>query len=129
MTTLADSVSEDIADILATMTIYISMHTADPGKTGASEATGVPRVAITSADYAAFEAHVATGGRRKPSSILLDFGEATADETYTHGGAWDAATAGNFLGGNGLVTPIDVVTGNPVEIPAGDFGIVGAGIA
>jgi hypothetical protein len=234
MTTLPNAISEGLIDYFQETELYISLHTADPGKTGANEATGVPRVPVladerqtvtitgtptggtftlsydgqttagiaynanAAAVQSALEAlsnigvgdvtvsggalpgtpvvvrftgalerqdvddmtangagltggsspavavvetqkgvegfgaavdHVATNGRREPTDVLLEFGEATAAETYTHGGVWDAKTGGNFKGGNALNSDVTVAIDDPVQIVAGDFGIVGAGIA
>lgn len=234
MTTLNDALSESIIALLSTQELFVSLHTADPGKTGADEASGLPRIGVNvderqtvtitgtpdggtftltfdsqttsgiaynasagdvesalealssieegevsvsggpgpgtpyvvrfteglgkqdvdllvadggnlsggsspdvevtetqkgAAGFGAASAHIATGGRRVANTAVIDFGEAGETEEYTHGGVWSAVTSGTFHGGNALVAPVSATTGNPVVIPVGDFGIVGAGIS
>lgn len=78
-------------------TTYGSLHTADPGDTGASEVTGgspaYARKAIT---------------WNAPASGAMDGDAVTFDlpaTTITHAGLWDASTAGNFLGSKQLTSP------------------------
>jgi hypothetical protein len=96
-------------------TVYVSLHTADPGLTGASEVTG--------------------GSYARQATALAAFsaghGDNTAIETFagmpactvTHIGWWDASTAGNFLVG-GTCTPNRTVLANDsVEFPVGDLDL------
>ncbi len=81
-----------IADFEGARLSFVSLHTADPGTTGASEASGAPyaRKALT------FPA---------ASTGQVVSAEATVDVpagTFTHFGTWSAATAGTFRGGNPL---------------------------
>lgn len=74
-------------------TVYASLHTADPGDTGANEVTGgTPAYARKSITFAA----AAAGAIDSSSQPVFDVPAAT---TVTHVGFWDAVTAGNFLGG------------------------------
>lgn len=74
---------------------HVSLHTADPGTTGASEATGgspaYARRAVTFADPE-------VDGTATTAEVTFD----VPAGTYTHFGAWSAATAGTFRGGNAL---------------------------
>jgi hypothetical protein len=108
MARLAVAVANDILDHLlrtAAWTqppaIYVSLHTADPGVTGANEhgATGAyARVAHASWDVAASGSAANNG--------TVTFPTATAAWTeVTHFGIWDASSAGNFLIGGVLDTP------------------------
>lgn len=73
---------------------YISLHTADPGGTGASEATGgSPAYARQAATFGTTTGGVATAGQ-----VTFD----VPSGTYTHFGVWSAATAGTFRGGGSL---------------------------
>ena len=90
-------------------TVYVSVHTADPGTTGANEATGgspaYKRVATTWSAPA--------NGQVTGSLVTIDL----PPGTYTYAGLWSALTGGTFidkvaipsttLGGQGtlLVTP------------------------
>lgn len=76
-----------------TGTFYVSLHTADPGETGASNelaaANGYARVSCT----------FSVSGSVADNDATIEFGPATADQgTVTHFAVWDAATSGNCLG-------------------------------
>jgi hypothetical protein len=72
---------------------HISLHTADPGTSGASEVTGgaYARKATT---WGTVSGSAVTG-----SAVTLDV---PAGTTITHWGLWSALTAGNFLYGGSL---------------------------
>lgn len=73
---------------------YISLHTADPGTTGASEATGgSPAYARQSAGWGSPVAGVATS-----SQVTFN----VPAGSYTHFGLWSAATGGTFYAGHAL---------------------------
>lgn len=72
--------------------VYVSLHTADPGDTGASEVSGgSPAYARKSLTLAAASA----GETDASNQPVFDVPAAT---TVAYVGFWDAATAGNFLG-------------------------------
>lgn len=81
-----------IADYAAARFVYVSLHTGDPGSTGANEATG--------GSYARQELSFgsASGGTAVASEITFD----VPAGTYTHFGVWTAASSGTFRGGNPL---------------------------
>lgn len=130
-TTIPDDKSEAIVSLWADEpTIYVSLHTADPGKIGTAEAQGVGRVAITTAQWSAFDDDETTGGRLKDNTIELDFGNTSQTETYSHFGFWDdddTNAEAEWLGGAALVSPQTVESGNQVRFPIGNLDIVGAG--
>lgn len=74
--------------------LYMSLHTADPGVTGASEASG-GSYARQSASFGAAAAGVVA------SDAEITFATLAAG-TYTHFGLWDHLTAGNFIEGGAL---------------------------
>lgn len=81
---------------VAALGTYISVHTADPGPTGANEAAGgLPLYARKPTIWAAGAPDGAAAG----SAVLVDL----APGTYTHLGCWHDATAGTFVSG-GLIT-------------------------
>ena len=92
---------------------YISLHTGDPGTTGANEVTtGVDadyvRQAITFATPAAKQA-------LSNAAVSWTAAAGTAGYTVTHIGLWSAATTGTFYGGKLksvaiVVTPSKVTT-------------------
>jgi hypothetical protein len=83
-------------------TIYHSLHTADPAGTGANEmaTSNYARASATtgtagSGSGSAFNAP--TNGTTDNSAAITHPAPSGAWGTYTHGGFWDASTAGNFL--------------------------------
>ena len=96
-------------------TPYVSLHTADPGETGASEATG----GSYARQSAAFDA--ASAGATANSAII-DFTLMPA-ATITHVGIWDASTSGNFLWGGALAASKTTNSGDTFRIAAGDLDV------
>jgi hypothetical protein len=87
--------------------VYWSLHTGDPGKTGASEVstsgTAYARKAMaTSSGFSAIADGTGTK-RRVTNAGAVTFNVPTASwGTVAYAGAWDALTSGNFLGGGVL---------------------------
>lgn len=90
-------------------TVYASLHTADPGETGASEASGgsYARQAIT------WNA-AASGSMTNNGAINFTVMPAA---TITGIGIWDAASNGNFLWG-GTTTSKTTNAGDTYQIPS-----------
>lgn len=92
---------------------HVSLHTGDPGKTGANEL-----VVGTDADYArkaatfgaaTLEVSATTG------ALTWTAAAGASAHNITHVGVWDAATAGNFiLGGALAVAEPRVASGSTV---------------
>lgn len=96
------------ADVVATGT-FISMHTADPGATGASEATGgTPAYARKATVWTAG----ASDGVQSGSQVEFDLPAGT----YTHVGVWSLVTAGTFVGFVALFTPVVLIEQGLVRI-------------
>ncbi len=76
---------------------YASLHTGDPGGTGASEVTG------GSPAYArrAITWNTASGGGLDDASVASAF-DVPGATTVTHFGLWSASSGGTFLGGGAL---------------------------
>lgn len=71
---------------------WISLHTGDPGTTGANEATGgSPAYARKQTTWTPGSSDGVVNG----SAVSID----VPAGTYTHVGVWSAATAGTFVGG------------------------------
>ena len=91
--------------------LYVKLHTADPGATAATAASAVTtRYAVT---FSA--AGTATAG----SMALTSMGGTwamTATETISHISLWDAATAGNFLWSVALTASKSVVSGDTLSL-------------
>lgn len=88
-----DAAVNSIRALLTSNIGYISMHTADPGTTGASEATGTAYARGSSTFPAASGGTGSAGGQ---ASVTARTGSATA---ATHVGIWTAITAGTFVCG------------------------------
>lgn len=75
---------------------YASLHSADPGSTGANEITGgSPAYARKSVTWAA----AASGSASLSAAPVFDV---PAGATVSHFGLWSAATSGTFRGGGAL---------------------------
>lgn len=90
-------------NITAPTAIWLSLHTADPGRTGASEcADGTyARVNVTAAFPAASAGSVS-------NDTLIEFAALTTGATITHYGLWTLVSGGVFLHG-GDVNPDKVI--------------------
>ncbi len=100
---LATLVADCIANggSLGSVVPWVSLHSADPGLTGANELTGNA--------YARVNASVAFGAAVLgvvANDVAPEFPAATPAgwSAATHFGIWDAATVGNFLYGGNLGT-------------------------
>lgn len=96
-------------------TVYVSLHTADPLGTGASEVVGGAYARIASTWAAAV---LAT--HQNTTTVDAVFLAATADwGTIKHFGVWDALDAGNFLWGAILPTQQLIQNLDTAKFPAG----------
>lgn len=100
---------------LPTASVYISLHTADPGETGASEATG----GSYARQQAAFNA-ASSGVAVNTATVTFT---AMPAATITHIGIWDAVSAGNFLWSGSFTTSQAVLVGNNISISAGAISV------
>jgi hypothetical protein len=121
----------------APTTLYVSLHSADPADTGASElaATGAyARASITTdtnntthTSWSAVDTSTNPPYSRMSNQVAVTFPEATANwnagTAITFFGVWDAATTGNFLFGGQIGAGVGVVVLNGVtlSIPAGNI--------
>lgn len=81
-------------DAVTARDAYISLHTADPGGTGANEASGgSPAYARKALSWGS-----ASSGAASATQVTFD----VPAGTYTHFGLWSAVTAGTYRGGNPL---------------------------
>lgn len=109
---LSDNGRNSAVNGLASSATYISLHTADPGTTGASEVTGgSPAYARKAATWGT----AASGTRTLSTPVVFDV---PAGVTITHFGLWSAATSGNFQGGD----PLRDASNNPVSEAFGGQG-------
>lgn len=86
---LTAAVRDQVATYKGTILAYLSVHTADPGTTGANEATG-----------GSYARQQNTWGAVSNGSITGTAKTFTPGAgTFAFGGYWTAATGGTFLGG------------------------------
>lgn len=98
---------------------YVSLHTANPGLTGASESAD--------SNYARVQATfgAASGGVASNTGALV-FASGVGwngSDTLTHAGIFTAASSGNFLIGGSLDATVNVNAGNEVEFAIGALDV------
>jgi hypothetical protein len=84
----------------STTAYWQSLHTADPGTSGASEYAGVTRLQYPSG--------TASGGALSNTSTLTF--TTSGASAVTHIGIWDAVTTGNYVIGAALTSNVTAVT-------------------
>lgn len=117
---MASSVADNVLDAIFNSTaysvsaVYIQLHVGDPGSAGtANVATETTRQQLSCA--------AASGGAITSSADLV-WTDISGSEDATHWSAWDAASAGTFLG-SGTITANAYTAGDTFTIPAGDFDV------
>ena len=96
---------------------YLSLHTGDPGLTGANEL-----VVGTDADYVRKAiTFAAAASLAKATDAGVTWTAASGATTYivTHIGIWDALTTGNFLAYGALAVPETVIASGSLNLAAG----------
>lgn len=96
--------------------VYISLHTGDPGTTGASEVAGG-----TYARQLANASFAAASGGSKASNANIDFAgmPAVGGSGVTHVGIWDAVSGGNYFEGGVLAAAKVVNAGDTFRLTSG----------
>ena len=107
ITTAEADVAQNAAIVPAT-TYWLSLHTADPGITGASEGTD-GRKSITFAS---------SSGGSQASNSSQSWPSAVGGQTYQWFGVWTAVTAGTYLRG-GTLTSITPPIGATISVASG----------
>jgi hypothetical protein len=109
-----------------TANYYVSLHSADPGLTGASElsGSGYARVAVSAAT-GSWTAPATNGANREITNAgAITFPTATGDwSTATHFGIWSASSGGNFIRGDAITDPKTVENGDTATIPIGSLAL------
>jgi hypothetical protein len=98
---------------------YVSLHTDDPGETGANEV-----VVGTDADYvrkAVTFSDASSGANGNEAAVTWTVDSASAGYTIRYVGVWDALTTGNFLAGGALYSPHAVSANSVVSFAIGDL--------
>jgi len=105
-------------------TVWVSLHTADPSETGASEVTGGNYARITVAAAGWTKTTAGTASAANTAEIVYPAsGTVTWAGTVTHVGIWNASTAGNFLFGGALTTSRVVASGDVFKFLATNLTI------
>ena len=92
-------------DSFAVTTVYVSLHTGDPGTTGASESTGGAGPYARQAG-----SWTAAASKSVSNDTAINFTGMPAS-TVTHAGLWDAVSGGNFLAGGALTVSRTLAAG------------------
>jgi hypothetical protein len=116
---IADYVCRGVTPAALTTPVKLSLHTADPGTTGASEATG-GSYARQSAGYSA-----ASGGACALAGTVSFTGMPAG--TYTHLGLWDSAGTPVFLQGAAFASSATVSAGGTVNVTSATDTATGTG--
>ncbi|MEV4127167.1 hypothetical protein [Nocardia sp. NPDC049707] len=87
-------------------TVWVSLHTADPGSTGASEASG--------GSYARVQGTWTSGSGGTLTMSELTFSAPAG--AYTYAGLWTASTAGTFLDKALLSPSITLGGAGPIKL-------------
>ena len=101
---------------------YVSLHTGDPGNTGASEVTG----GTYARQLAGFDAPVDDSGVRAITNASdIDFTGMPA-ATVTHFAIWTAVTSGNSVYKDALATSRTTLAGDVIRLAAGNLKVTEA---
>lgn len=92
----------------APTTLYIQLHTADPGEDGTTAVAG--ESSRKSISWSA-----ASGGSISASGTI-SWVNVSTEETYTHWSIWDASTAGNCLWVGALSSSASMLVGESFQI-------------
>ena len=111
----------------ARTSVWVSLHTAAPGGTGANEATWskYARKKLTKGNWGAVTGTVAVNRRIQYKSTITfsTVGTTTAGETMQAVGIWNAASGGSFLVGGSLNTSIALAAGSVPSFSASALDI------
>lgn len=95
--------------------VYCSLHTADPGNTGANEVTG--------GGYSRKQVNWNAAANKHMDNLAdITFSNMPA-VTVTHVGLWTAASGGTFLWGGALTSSRTLQAGDALVIAAGDLDL------
>lgn len=106
-------------------TVYLSLHTANPGETGGSEVSGgsYARVSITN-NNTNFPVCPSTGTPTKSNGQPFTFPTSSAVwGTVTHWALYDESSSGNMLAYGSFATPRYVASGKTLKVPTGGMTI------
>lgn len=100
--------------------VYVSLHTGDPGNAGANELVGNGYLRQGPVTFGAAGSNPTVDS----NTAIVSYPSATADwGTVGYFGLWTAATAGTFLGGQALTTSRLVLANDVARFLAGTLQI------
>ena len=96
-------------------TVYVKLHTGDPGETASSNAaTETTRAAVTFG---------AASGGTVTSDSAATWTAVSTTETYTHISLWSAATDGTAIWKGALTSSVSATAGNNATIASGSLTV------
>lgn len=102
-------------DFVHPSAVYVSLHTGDPGQTGANEVSG--------SGYSRKQVTFSSPTNKTASnSAEVEFTNMPG-VTVTHVGIWSASTSGDFWWGGSLTTAKALTTGDTLKIPVNDLTV------
>lgn len=107
----------------APATLYISLHTGDPGETGANETTGTSYARLAVTNNATNWPAASSGAKANGTVFTFATPGSGGWGTVTHFGIWDASTSGNFLGGSSLAASRTINEADTVSFAVGELDI------
>jgi len=103
----------------APSTLYLALFTSNP----AVDASGT-EVTTSGTAYARQTVKFTVSGNTATTDAAVEFPTATANYgTVSHGGIFDASSAGNLIAYAALTTSKAIETGDVFRVPAGDLDI------
>ena len=107
---LSATTANGIVDGIGSGTIYVKLHTGDPGSAGTSNASAnTTRVQSTRASASA-------GSSAQSGTAPAWASWASGSETISHISLWTASTGGTFLGSAALTASKSIVNGDSLTL-------------
>ena len=104
----------------APSTIYLSLHTADPGE----DASGGSEISTVGSAYVRKSASFSVSGNTATTSAAVEWDQATSNwGTISHVGVWDASASGNMMAYSSLTESQTVNSGDVIRINSGQLTI------
>lgn len=111
------------ASYTAPATLYISLHTGDPGETGANETSGTSYARKDVTNNATNWPAASGGAKANGTTITFATPGSGGWGTVTYFGIWDAVSSGNFIGGGALSVSKTINEGDTVSFGVGDLDV------
>lgn len=111
------------ADYSRPATVYVSLHTADPGETGTNEVAAAGNYSRASVTNNATNFPAASAGSKSNGTTITFATPSATWGTVTHWGIWDAASSGNLLFAGALSVAKTINSGDGVSIGIGSLTV------